>query len=231
MAYQAVVSSWQPKQSGQIWLEFTSTHTSKEVRGKIEKLQIRISGSTEYVDKDFKIQANQLTDRTFRIDLDPQETRKYGVITDIVETLSYRITCRDSTGYEVVVEGDRAGLESTELQQEDEEELSEAEEGQIVRLKSTPHRRIGGILRVEPEDGKPNDFGIFNKHDINPTAAYIDLGRDGFRQLAGKFTAYLDWDRDTVASPPDDLVAVHIRNIESGEHGWVFRSDILCRKK
>ncbi len=44
--------------------------------------------------------------------------------------------------------------------------------------------------------------------------------------MAGKHVAILDWERDTVSSPPDDLVAIHMRNTDTNQHGWFFRDGL-----
>jgi hypothetical protein len=82
---------------------------------------------------------------------------------------------------------------------------------------------------VEAEDGTPNDFCIFNRHIGNPTAAYLAMGREGYRSLAGLHTATLPWDHDTTSPEPpiETLRAVHIRNPITQEHGWFFREHLF----
>ena len=75
---------------------------------------------------------------------------------------------------------------------------------------------------IAPEDGTPNDFGIFNRHELNPTAAYIAMGRDGYKSLTGLHLAMMWWDHETSSPEPseNELRAVHIRNPITNEHGW-----------
>ena len=94
------------------------------------------------------------------------------------------------------------------------------------------------LLSVCPEPGTPNDFGIFNRHQGNPTAAYIDgastvegyfrNSRKGYctMKLKGQHWTEIRWDRDTMAPPPDDLRAVHV-SAPDGQHGWLFVPELV----
>ncbi len=75
-------------------------------------------------------------------------------------------------------------------------------------------RLLPGLkLRITEESGSPNDFGIFNRNEGNPTAAYTDNGRDGYKDWIGKWESVISWDRDTLASPPDNLKCVHVTEV------------------
>ena len=94
------------------------------------------------------------------------------------------------------------------------------------------------LLSVCPEPGTPNDFGIFNRHQGNPTAAYIDgastvegyfrNSRKGYctMKLKGQHWTEIRWDRDTMAPPPDDLRSVHV-SAPDGQHGWLFVPELV----
>jgi hypothetical protein len=171
----------------------------------------------------------------YRIDLDPMETRQYTVFVptgvDADPTLQFKITARSNAGFECNVEGTSTGRDAgyviaaaaSPLVPKGDAAWALLQLGAIVRAK-----RYTGKFRITAEPGEPNSFGIFDKNLGNPMAAYIDIGRDGYRTLRGQHTAYLDWDRDTVAHPPDDLNAVHLTSLEPGSrHGWVFRTELI----
>eukprot|EP01031_Cornospumella_fuschlensis_P031012 gene31012-37479_t len=94
-------------------------------------------------------------------------------------------------------------------------------------------RGVNGVrLQVTAEPGTPNDFGVFDKNMLNPTAAYIDQGRDGYMGWKGQWFATAVWDRDTVAYPPAVLDCVHVTEIPRGastaiaRHGWIFVDEL-----
>lgn len=205
----------------------------------IARVQVSVEGVDmpgDYRDTDFKINAGcGEVDRHFRIDLDPHETRDYSVAVDTHfeadVSFSVRITALDNLGNEVVASGRHEG--STDSYAVAAEQSSKTltgsaafaliKEGVIVRTKQHP-----GLFRIAVETGQPNDFGIFNKHELNPHAAYTDIGASGYMLLKGKFADYLTWDRDTLAYPPGDLHAVHIVSLDAvGAHGWVFRTELI----
>jgi hypothetical protein len=183
------------------------------------------------------IAGSNRAERDFLIDLDPWETRSYTVVIntglEAEPTFRFQITTRDNNGQDVYIHGVQQGrdpdyvvaAEMSPMCPQGETAYALIRLGRIVRTKSIP-----GVFRITNESGLPNDFGIFDKHKLNPTAAYIDAGCDGYRHLIGKHTEYFDWDRDTVAYPPDDLNAVHISSMGPAAvlgHGWVFRTDLI----
>ena len=98
------------------------------------------------------------------------------------------------------------------------------------------------VLVVSAEPGTANPFGIFEAGMINPTAAYIGgasfagrsewwtSSRKGYQQLRGQHLAVMRWDTDTVASPPEDLRAVHVTTKDGRLHGWVFLIFLVTKK-
>lgn len=208
------------------------SHHENELRINIDRVRIKTSSDSEFREcNDFEILASHAVDKSFRIDLDPYETRLYGIRVDLTQSFDYEIVGREQNhGWESVLTGHRNGFDPPEnFVQLGNEELSAYSVGQTVIVKSRKSTGVHTIYVIAPEDGTPNDFGIFDKNEINPTAAYIDMGRDGYKHLAGHHVSVLEWDRDTVAYPPDDLTAIHIRDPISNEHGWYFRQDLLMQ--
>jgi hypothetical protein len=207
-----------------------TNHHDRELRVNITQVRIKKLNDPDFISiEDFQIIASAMVNKNFRIDLDPNETREYGVsISDsLTESYDYEIHVRDQTcGYEATLCGHRDGLDLPNNAKELDSNFSASfPVGMAVMVKS--RQSVGQHYVISPEDGTPNDFGIFDRHQLNPTAAYIDLGRDGYQQLVGQHMTRLEWDRDTVASPPSDLMAIHIRNTSTNEHGWYFRSDLM----
>jgi hypothetical protein len=220
--FEIVIKPRQPEKSGLLLFQAVSKNTQKEVRVNIVKLLVKREGETDFREvDDFKILASGFVEKTFRMDLDPLEIREYGVSFECDACYDFQIIARDKDGFEFTATGSRGGISLSELPKPTEAPIKTPVLNTNVRVVNK------GTFIITPEDGTPNDFGIFDKHEINPTAAYIALGRDGYKTLRGKHFAELDWDRDTMASPPDDLWAVHVRRVDSSEHGWFFRTHLL----
>ena len=212
------------------------SHHDKELRVNIVQVRIKTTSDTDFhVVDNFKIMASAgEVDKTFRIDLDPFETRDYGIsIPGVTQSFECEITARDQrNGWESVVSTQRDGFNPPEnFSEATNKAFAAYPVGANVIPKSYSGAKEHPDYVIAPEDGTPNDFGIFDKHEINPTAAYIALGRDGYKTLKGKHIEELDWDRDTMAYPPDDLVAVHIRNTSNNQHGWYFRRDLVIKRE
>ena len=159
--------------------------------------------------------------------MDPHEAREYYI------GCGANGLCSDNIKFKIFAKDKRSGVEYVlEGSQQGEKSRGYLKRGQVApRNVTTPELNLSVIYKGKPytitcEDGTKNDFGIFDKHDINPVAAYIDLGRDGYKTLQNQFATTLDWDRDTMAYPPDNLDAVHL-TAANGEHGWVFRTDVF----
>jgi flagellar biosynthesis GTPase FlhF len=96
-------------------------------------------------------------------------------------------------------------------------------------------RRVPGAqLRITIEPGVENEFGIYDRHKGNPTAAYTDQGRDGYLTWKGRWKETISWDRDTMANPPDNLRCVHLTELLAdgsfgARHGWMFTDEIEPR--
>lgn len=94
--------------------------------------------------------------------------------------------------------------------------------GSLVKSKTV----VGAILQVTLEPGTPNDFGIFDRNEGNPTAAYTEQTREGYRKWKGKYEETITWDRDTYAPPPDILECIHVSVVDPASqahrHGWIF---------
>lgn len=96
--------------------------------------------------------------------------------------------------------------------------------GDVVKSREV----VGARLQVSTEPGTPNDFGIFNKHEGNPTAAYTVQEREGYKKWRGRWNETIVWDRDSYAPPPEVLRCVHVTEIpfaaatHSARHGWIF---------
>jgi hypothetical protein len=224
----------QSSHSKRIGLVFSSKQSTGVLKLQITRLQVKLEDSPEFIDMDFRFIPHNV-DRSFYAELDSMESREYWITLtrDVVCSFDFSLVVCDKTlgpSQSLCLEGHREGLQLTELRQPHETDVTTVELGMIVRRKPRPDERYGNQrLVVCPEDGTPHEFGIFNRHHGNPTAAYIDIGRDGYRRLVGQHFAFFEWDRDTVASPPDDndLWAVHVRNVDNpSEHGWIFRSEL-----
>lgn len=225
--FEVKLSDNQNERSGCISLKFINK-VGKEIRVNITSLLIKREGEDSFREEDnFKILVSGMVDRDFRIDLDPYERRSYGVWFDCIISYDFQLIAKDKEDNEFVLKGSRDGISLKNMPQPNEQVVSTPVLNMNVRVKPCPGFSLAGRFVVTPEDGTPNEFGIFNHNELNPTAAYIDLGRDGYKTLTGKFFVELDWDRDTVASPPDDLWAVHIKSVDSNAHGWFFRTDLL----
>lgn len=219
--------SWHPSFSGHIALNFTSLNT-KEIRLHVAEVKIKVEGQVNFYQRDFKINVHGNNfDKSYNIDLDPGETRSYSVIISCENTFVYEITAIDNEGCVVVAHGQRVGI-PIEAMPRDTEKVVDMDHITLDRIVRFHPRHGSGTYIITNENGTPNDFGIFDRHNINPTAAYIDMGRQGYMSLIGRCSACLEWDRDTVASPPEDLHAVHITDAnDKNRHGWVFKNVLL----
>jgi outer membrane murein-binding lipoprotein Lpp len=91
-------------------------------------------------------------------------------------------------------------------------------------------RRVPGTqLRITIEPGVKNDFGIYDKNEMNPTAAYTDQGRGGYLTWKSRWKETISWDRDTMANPPNILRCVHVTEVFGARHGWLFTDEIEPR--
>lgn len=232
--FTAVLSHAQNKKSGIIGLTFTSNQDTGVLKLQISDIKVKLDNESEFRDVDFLFFPQNI-DRSFYIELDPNEQRDYCIALkgDIILSYDFRVIVFDKAlgrDHSVCLEGRREGIAPVMLQQPHEYDLTTPELGMIVRLKPSPYIDDEGMIKyvVCNEDGTPNDFGIFDKHELNPTAAYIDVGRDGYKIYRGRHYVEFDWDRDTVASPPSDLWAVHVRKCDdSSQHGWFWRTSLL----
>lgn len=212
-----------------------TNHHNEELRVNIVQVRIKRQDALDFVciSNRFKIIASVTVDHTFRIDLDPHETREYGILVDdgsppLEGSFDFEIVARDQRfGFESSVQGHQDGFDiPSGFSQAANKNETRFSIGKTVIAKNRSGGKEHVHLTISVENGTENDFGIFDKHQINPTAAYIALGRDGYRELKGKHVTILDWDRDTMASPPD-LFAVHVTNTATKEHGWYFRKDLV----
>jgi hypothetical protein len=215
------------RRPGVILIKLTSNH-DQELLIHIVDVKIKRTNDPNYCSLgDFRIMTSVITDKNFRIDLDPFEVREYGILINETKSFNFEITARDAhLGCESKVSGRITGSDPPAGYVE----LSESSATSFdLGCTVLPKAKVSSTDKfvISSEDGTPNDFGIFDKDQLNPTAAYIELGRDGYRELIGQHIATLSWDRDTVAYPPDDLVAIHISNSATKEHGWYFRGDLL----
>lgn len=219
--------------SSVICLAFTSLRDSGVLKLQISELLIRPEGEPEFRDADFTYIPYNV-DRSFYVELDPLESRDYSVALNepIICSYDFRITVIDKLvgpSQCFHLEGRREGVPLARTRQPNEADLTRPTLGMVVRLKPDEYQHSLASFIVCPEDGTKNEFGIFNSHDINPVATYTDLGRDGYATLTGQHFAELEWDRDTVASPPEDRWAVHVRSVDRpSEHGWYFRAQLLA---
>lgn len=212
--------------SGRMFFDFKN-QTNKSVRLHITKVFISSNGDND-VDTDFKVLVwSNEVDKSYHIDLDPNELRTYGVKIERNTSFHYKIIVSDTEGNETEVCGDRLGIELAELPKANEQILQIPELGKRVRLNPTSRETPADTYIICHEDGTRNNFGIFDNSVCNPTAAYCDIGREGYIRLSGQFCSVLEWDRDTVAYPPDDLMAVHVRCKRTNHHGWIFRYQLL----
>ena len=168
----------------------------------------------------------------FTMELDPMEEREYFIDLQRDVTFAYKVTIRDRISCEEkVVRGLREGIPVSEQQRPNEVVSTTYVLGQVVRCKPAARGysvyNPEGTFVVSLEDGTENDFGIFDCSNINNTGCYSALGRDGHKLLAGKFETVVKWDSDTVAPEPDDPHAVHVRNMQTHQHGWLWRNQLL----
>ncbi|RYG94901.1 hypothetical protein EON65_56765 [archaeon] len=203
----------------------------QEVRLHVTKVQIKLEGQHAFEEwKTFRIFAAQLVDQNFRIDLDPFESRQYVIWLDIIQNFEYVITLTDVKGFICSIVGARNGVSASLMPKPHETPLSQMNEGQRVRISPNSSMisdvNLQGTFIICLEDGHRNDFGIFAEG--SRLLPYLDMER-GSAALTGKYSEILSWDRDTVAYPPDDLMAVHVRHVESNIHSWVRRSDLLAQ--
>lgn len=230
---------------GTLILQFKSLSSSvgssggagREVRVRVTKLLLKLDGREAYdVEvKDLKI--NSGGGCVERIDLDPLETREYTIRTHCPNPFDYELSASDETGYEVIFRGrNRSGIPLELMPKATEQRLDDAHISldRIVRFDPTgsdytfyysklPKGTLR-TLRISPGSGASTSFGIFDlRRD-----SYVELGSGGYKTLVGRYTTRLEWDRDTAASPPSDLTAVHVTDVDdANKQGWVWKTDLL----
>lgn len=229
--------------TGILPIELQSNHT-EELRVNIVQVSIKIKGEEEFRDvEDFGILAGSPADRNFRIDLDPLECRSYGLRLGCTRSFDYIIVARDQRlNVESRVTGFAEGVDPSEkidyrgTVAPTRSTTFEPGQTVVMNTEKVGRHEVGLIddeYVVEPEDGTPNDFGIFNSFTLNPPGAYLELGSQGYLELRGLHQAELVWSDSTVADPGvnPDLFAVHVRQTATRKHGWLFRPSLFLLPK
>ena len=228
-SFNVTITQRDGEKSGDIF--FTITNVDRKViKVQIHQLYVKCEGEENFRDRNFQVKAHcGDVDRSFKMELDPKETRHYGLTFDCVISYDYRIIFRSLDGVERTVEGKRRGISIAVMPQPGESPLDKPTIGMLVRIKPYPHRQVGGTFEVATEDGSENMIGIFSPREYTP-GSYTGLGGEGYKRFIGQFYVEMPWMDDTVAPPPNNLWAVHLRNIETNEHGWFFHDDVLVLK-